>query len=104
MTQGAERVAKRVKVYVQWSPEKMADLPSSNTYTTVAKFPEDAADWPNEAWSVILEFDSLLVACSGSCNATAKFLMSTAPVERLESGRMFDLYEGFKRTARIEAL
>jgi hypothetical protein len=97
-------VIKYVKVYVQWSPEKMASLPSSNTYITVAKFPEDAANWPNEAWSVILEFDSPLAASSGSCNATARFLMPTAPVERLESGRVFDLYEGFKRTVRIKVL
>ncbi|WP_157903135.1 hypothetical protein [Cupriavidus malaysiensis] len=93
-----------VKVHVQWLPEKMVNLPSSNTYSTVAKFPEDAATWPNEAWSVVLEFDSPEIAHAVSFNATARFLMPTAPFERLKPGCVFELYEGFKRTAIVRVL
>ena len=95
---------KRVKVHVQWAPEKMANLPSAGTYSTVAKFQGDTESWPNDVWSVVLEFDSPVVACNGSCNATARFLMPTAPVEKLKTGCVFDLYEGFKRTAHVEVL
>ncbi len=82
-------MAESVKVRVQWSPEKLANLPSSNTYSTVAKFSEDAATWPSEAWSVVLEFDSPVVAHAASFNATARFLMPTAPIERLKPGCIF---------------
>jgi hypothetical protein len=45
-----------VKVNVVWSASKLKNLPSTNRYVTVAKFSEDAKHWPNEAWSVVLEF------------------------------------------------
>ena len=90
-----------VKVFVKWSPEKMEHLPLSCSYITVAKFAEDADHWPAECWSVVLDFPSPEIAHAPSFEATARFLMPTAPWERLKTGRTFELYEGFKKTATV---
>ncbi len=100
-----EEMDKSVKVLVKWSPEKMAHLPSSCTYSTVAKFEEDAAHWPEKGWSVVLEFPAPPdVSHAESYKASARFLVPNAPWERLKTGCVFDLYEGFKRTANITVL
>jgi hypothetical protein len=97
-------MTKPVNVRVQWSPEKMDHLPSSNNYITVAKFPEDAEHWPKEGWSVVLEFPSAEVAHAPVFEAKARFLMPTAPWERLKPGCVFELYEGAKKTAMVTVL
>ena len=93
-----------VKVLIEWSPEKLLHLPTSGSYSTVAKFSEDADYWPNQAWSVVLEFEPLEISSPVLCEGTVRFLVPTAPQERLKTGCEFDLYEGFKKTASVKVL
>jgi hypothetical protein len=95
---------KRVSVKVDWSADKMTRLPSSGSYMTVAKFAEDGNSWPEEAWSVIIEFDPPERSHAPSFQATARFLMPNAPLDRLRAGSSFGLYEGLKKTATVTVL
>lgn len=92
-----------VKVKVVWEDEKMGRLPTGTTYATVAKFAEDAETWPKEGWSVVLEFRPV-GARSRSFEATARFLVPNAPWERLKPRCVFELYEGFRKTATVRVL
>ena len=89
-----------VKVRVEWAERKMARLPISTTYSTVAKFQEDTIAWPSDAWSVVLEFQPEN-ARSRVFEATARFLVPNAPWDRLTTGCVFDLYEGTQKTATV---
>lgn len=89
-----------VKVTVVWSKDKMGRLPSGTSYTTVAKFTEDANRWPNEGWSVTLDFPHGSAQVR-SFDATARFLMPNAPWGRLKQGCVFELYEGYKMAATV---
>lgn len=93
-----------VKVIVQWVEEKRPAIPQNGRYSTVAKFDEDVAHWPHEAWSIVLEFDPALAAQGGAHEAMAHFLMPSGPRQRLKSGCTFELYEGLKRTAVVTVL
>lgn len=92
-----------VKVNVVWADEKLAHLPTSTSYATVAKFAEDAEAWPTEGWSIVLEFlpENARVR---SFEATARFLMPSAPWERLKTGCIFELYEGVRKTATVTVI
>jgi hypothetical protein len=92
-----------VKVNVVWSEEKMGHLPSGTSYTTVAKFSEDAEVWPSEGWSIVLEF-APTDAQARSFKAIARFLAPNAPWERLKTKCVFGLYEGNKQTATVTIL
>jgi hypothetical protein len=92
-----------VNVRVTWSQSKLNQLPSSGTYSTVARFAEDT-DWPNgDTWSVVLEFDTS-EAQHPEFYARAKFLSPVAPMDRLRKGESFDLYEGRTATAHVTVL
>ncbi|MEV8520917.1 hypothetical protein ABZR86_14060 [Dyella marensis] len=93
-----------VKVMVQWAEEKKPAIPKNGRYSTVAKFDEDIAQWPREAWSIVLEFDPALATQGQTHEAMAHFLMPLGPQQRLKSGRTFELYEGLKRTAVVTVL
>jgi hypothetical protein len=43
-----------VAVALKWEDWKLAALPESGQYVSVAKFPEDAESWPREAWSIVI--------------------------------------------------
>lgn len=88
-----------VKVDVEWSSDKLNNLPKSGVYSTVAKFPEDKA-WPSDAWSIVLE----IPVSGNSSEIFARFLMPNAPWNRLKPGCKFELYEGFKLTAKVTVL
>ena len=50
---------KLVRVRVEWSPAKLAELPASGVYSTVARFADDC-NWPqDDAWSIVLQLPSL---------------------------------------------
>ena len=93
-----------VKVRVEWSVEKVANLPVSGSYSTVARFSEDR-DWPNgDTWGVVLHLPPPDAMRDGPFEAEARFLASDAPVDRLKHGSEFDLFEGRVRTARVLVL
>ena len=72
----------------------------------LSRFAEDAADWPNGAWSVELTFDEPPPEQGGSraSDGYVRFLVDEAPHERLARGVRFDLYEGLTRVAEVEVL
>ena len=92
-----------VKVSVTWMPEKVHRLPTSSSYSTVAKFVEDAESWPDRAWSVVLEFEPA-EGMRKTFDARARFLVSDAPWKRLQTGCTFEMYEGLKLTAKVKVL
>lgn len=97
-------IYKSANVRVTWTSEKMKHLPKIKNYSTVAKFSEDAGNWPDSAWSIVLDFPSPEVAHAETFKATARFLVLNAPWERLKSGCVFELYEGARRTATVTVL
>jgi hypothetical protein len=96
-------MTREVKVRVEWAQSKRDHLPSSTKYCTVAKFPEDLK-WPSTAWSISLSFDAIPANGSTQIQARASFLSPDAPVERLASGKIFELYEGLERSATVFVL
>ena len=74
-------------------------MPSGPRYSTVARFELANNDWPNEAWSVVVEFDSLKDAFDSS-SGSMRFLMENGPEELLKSGTEFSLFEGRRLVAR----
>ena len=93
-----------VEVIVEWSPEKLANLPASGKYITVARFQEDLAAWPAEGWSVILEFNGKGPIGPQPTPAKASFLAPNAPIERMWAGNIFEMLEGDLVTARVTVL
>lgn len=77
--------------------------PSGPRYVTVVRFDEEKDKWPNEAWSLVLDFrtppdESLRMT------ADVRFLVPEAPVHLLHSGSTFDVFEGEKVVARGKIL
>lgn len=89
-------------VLVYWSVEKQKRLPTSGQYVTVARFSQDLASWPAEAWSVVLKIGGDVR--SQPCEADARFLSPLAPDSRFESGAIFELLEGNQVTATVHVL
>ena len=90
---------------VHWIPSEeggRTSLPHGKQYATISRFPEDADAWLQEAWSIVLEFDEPPAAQGNPSMARARFLVEKAPVDRLQPGRAFELYEGKKKVARVE--
>jgi hypothetical protein len=93
-----------VNVLVNWSSQKMAkNLPTGGVYSTVARFEEDAPTWPNNAWSIVLEFPEG-VAQSASFRATARFLSDEGPIARLRPEVEFEMLEGRTIAAKVRVL
>ena len=100
-------MSKAVLAKVHWvAPEqggRMA-LPTGKQYATVSRFHEDAETWLQEAWSIVLEFDEPPVKQGNPSVARARFLVGSAPVDRLRPGCTFGLYEGTKHVATVEII
>jgi hypothetical protein len=97
---------KVMKAKVDWVPIEEGGRqspPSGPRYITVARFEDDKDKYPEEAWSLVLEF-------SDSANdprsvvADVKFLAEGAPVELLHEGSKFELYEGHRLVATGKVL
>lgn len=77
--------------------------PRGPRYSTAVRFTNQAKKWPQEAWSLIVEFtetrDNLFCR-----EAEIQFLSDVAPVDLLQPGNQFELYEGRRVVARGEIL
>ena len=93
---------KIVEVIVTWLASKAAVLPHGHQYITVAKFEEDKDTWEKEAWSIVLEFSEIPAKQGNPSRGTARFLVENAPIERLVSGKKFEMYEGKTKVAEVE--
>jgi hypothetical protein len=78
-----------------------SEIPNGKRYMTIAKFPSDSTDWPNGAWTVVLDFDRPPSELGNPSIGTARFLMDTAPEAELRSGATFELYEGLRKVAIV---
>ena len=81
-----------------------SSLPTGDQYVAVSRFPEDGLNWPDGAWSVVLEFSSPASEQGNPSVGTARFLSEEAPLERLRPGRVFELYEGLHQVATVELI
>lgn len=89
-------------VAVNWSDEKRKALPTSGQYVTVARFVEDRASWPSNAWTVVLQIQGDVYALP--CTANARFLSPDGPEDRFRPGVRFELLEGSQVTAVVDVL
>lgn len=95
-----------MKAKICWVKEEAGGRhspPSGPRYVTVVRFDDFKDKWPNEAWSLVIDFseppDEFLCMI-----ADVRFLMPGAPVELLHTGSTFELFEGAKVVARGEVL
>ncbi|WP_141103898.1 hypothetical protein [Rhizobium sp. R634] len=95
---------KIVNVEICWADWKIPRVQAPGRYVAPAKFPEDIRTWPDDAWSVVLEFEELDASSPKNCRGTAHFLAQDAPLQRLQSGVSFEMYEGLKLSATINVL
>lgn len=79
-------------------------LPSGNRYATVGRFPEDGPQWPDGAWTVVLEFPAPPSEQGNPSFGSATFLAPDAPRSRLRTGQIFELYEGTRKVADVELI
>lgn len=90
------------KIY--WVPEAEGGRkrpPQGSRYSTVARFANQANQWPQEAWSLVAEFTE--AGNNLFCReAKIQFLSDAAPVDLLQPGNQFELLEGRRVVARGE--
>jgi len=94
------------KAKMNWRSQEMGGRvkpPSGSQYITVARFDDEKDKWPDEAWSLVLEFDTLPDASLSSI-ATVTFLVEDAPHHLLHVGSRFELFEGHKCVADGEVI
>ena len=73
--------------------------PPGPTYSTVARFEGQTEEtWLKEAWSLILELEGQPDQ-KFSQLANVRFLSEEGPVDWLAPGKIFALYEGFRKVA-----
>lgn len=92
-----------VEVSVTWNPAN-ASNPISGRYSTIAKFDQDLEDWPNIAWSVLLDLVEQSEKSGKAVRAKAQFIVPGAPWGRLVKDCRFELYEGNKIKATVTVL
>ena len=95
---------KKAKIYWRNRTEGGRTKPPSGLqYVTVARFEDEKDKWPEEAWSLVLEFDTLPDESLISV-ATVSFLVEDAPHHLLHVGSRFELFEGHKCVADGEVI
>jgi len=77
--------------------------PPGPRYSTVARFADLAARWPDEAWSIVADFLGKPDQ-SGCVEVALRFLVEDAPSGLLRPGSRFDLFEGDQLVATGEVL
>jgi hypothetical protein len=77
--------------------------PAGPKYSTVARFYENAGNWPDVAWSLVLEWASP-ADTNDAMIVDVSFLSPDAPETLLHPGAIFELYEGKRCVARGEVL
>lgn len=81
-----------------------SSLPDGRRYVTIGKFPQDGPEWPDGAWSVVLNFDPPPSVQGSPSVGEVAFLMDTAPQDRLRKGQRFELFEGHTRVGVVEVV
>lgn len=92
---------------ITWLTEEQGGrtvLPGERRYATIARFPDDSPDWPDGAWTVVVDFDTPPSEQGNPSLGFARFLMENAPQHKLHAGSRFQLHEGLRRVATVEVL
>lgn len=77
--------------------------PTVPTYATVARFQDLLADWPQVAWSLVVELDEP-PQLGHEAIYRVWLLSPDAPVELLHRGSKFELMEGSRVVAEGEVV
>lgn len=77
--------------------------PRGTTYSTVARFEARLDEWPNVAWSLVIEIDAF-VRLDHTYTHKIWTLSPDAPADLLRGGDKFDLMEGNKVVAHGEII
>lgn len=92
-----------VNAMIRWVPPERGGRkapPAGPVYTTVARFEDDRDRWPDEAWSVVVEFVRPYGTGGGAAWAKVRFLADEAPADWLKPGARFELCEGRRVVAK----
>jgi hypothetical protein len=93
----------QVHAMIRWMPRERGGRtvpPTGPSYTTVARFEDDRDRWPDEAWSVVVEFIRPYGTGGDAVWAKVRFLADGAPAEWLVPGARFELCEGRRVVAK----
>ena len=85
---------RHVRVQIHWQRRPI----QGTSYSTVARFDDISDKWPEEAWSVVLNFVEVPVQ-DAVVEADMRLLVEAGPQELLYVGSGFELYEGPKLVA-----
>src|SRR5262245_14205439 len=97
---------KLVKSRIYWLSKEAGGRegpPPGPRYLAPARFEDEKEKWPNEAWTLVIEFidppdESLCMI------ADVRLLNPEGPVRLLHPGSVFELYEGDRVVAKGEVL
>lgn len=81
-------------------------LPPTLRYIGIGRFSSDGPEWPDGAWSVECRFEVPPPEQSdpGASAAEVRFLVASAPHERMVAGQAFQLYEGPVLVATVDVV
>ena len=79
-------------------------LPLGPRYSTAARFESLADLWPDEAWSLVLEFETLPNELGEHIAKIRLLVAEGAPSNLLDPGERFDLFEGSRCVAQGQVL
>jgi hypothetical protein len=93
-------MSKIARAKIQWIPAKEGGrrITPCTRYSTVARFDDAMADWPDTAWSLVVEVQNE-AKDSQETIASVHFLVPDAPDHLLHSGSRFELFEGHRVVA-----
>jgi hypothetical protein len=102
---GSGAMMEVVRAKLRWIPAAAGGrkTPAKSPYSTVARFDESNADWPEVAWSIVAEFAEEDLGKSEML-ATVRFLVAEASQELLHLGSQFQLFEGTRMMASGEVI
>ena len=100
-------MSKSVKARVCWVTAEAGGRkcpPPGPKYVTVARFEDDRKNWPEKAWSLVVEFTRVRDESEkpGCVIADVRFLAPDGPRSLLYHGSVFELFEGRRVVARGE--
>lgn len=103
---GGSKPKVTVSARVFWVPSEKggrAHLPKGLEYSTVSKWPNQTdEEWLRSAWSVVLTFDQSPAKQGSPSSTRVGFLADDAPIQWLQSGQKFELFEGRQKVADVQ--
>lgn len=91
------------RAVILWLPRERGGRttpPAGPGYTTVARFEDSRDRWPDEAWSMVVDFLKVFGDKSHATLCAVRFQSPQAPSELLTAGARFELCEGARVVAK----